>query len=82
MITKFVGKGHVKLTQKEFDEVPAMIGYELPNVDQYDPLFQFKFMDMYGNWSLVTVVHVKNDDEQEKGVNFLCNRIEIEGKDG
>ncbi len=79
MISNFIGKGSVKLTQKDFDEVPSMVGYKLPNVDQYDPIFQYKFMDMYGNWNLITIVHVKNDDEQEKGVNFLCNRIEIEG---
>ena len=80
MIANYVGKGTTILTKKEFDELPAMIGYELPNIDMYEPVFQFKFMDMYGNWNLVTIVHVKNEDEVEKGVNFLCTRIELEDK--
>lgn len=79
MIKNFVGKGTVILSQKELDEVPSMIAHELPNIDMYESTFQFKFMDMYGNWNLVNIVHVKNDDETEKGVNFLCNRIEVEG---
>jgi hypothetical protein len=80
MIENYIGKGTVLLTKKEFEEVPSLIGYELPNTDMYERVFQFKFMDMYGNWNLVDVVHVKNDDEVEKGVNFLCSRIEIEGQ--
>lgn len=79
MIRNFIGKGTVKLTQKELDEIPNMIAHELPNIDQYDSLFQFKFMDMYGNWNLIDIVYVKNEDEVERGVNFLCNKIEIEG---
>lgn len=79
MIRNFVGKGVVILTEKELDEVPSMIAHELPNIDMYEPVFQFKFMDMYGNWQLVNIVHVKNDDEAERGVNFLCSKIEIEG---
>ncbi len=79
MLDKFVGKGVVKLTKKELEEVPSMVAYELPNIDMYETVFQFKFMDMYGNWQLVNIVNVKNNDEAEKGVNFLCSKIEIEG---
>ena len=79
LIRNFIGKGIVVLTQNELDEVPSMTAHELPNIDQYDPVFQFKFMDIYGNWNLVNIVHVKNDDEVECGVNFLCTKIEIKG---
>lgn len=80
MMTKFIdNKGTVVLTQKEFDEIPAMIGHELPNTDMYETLFQFRFMGRSGEWNFVNVVHVKNDDEVEKGVNFLVSQIKIEG---
>lgn len=79
MISNFVEKGVVILTQKELDDTPSLIAHELPNIDMYEEIFHFKFMDMRGNWNLVNIVHVKNDDEVEKGVNFLCRRIEIEG---
>lgn len=79
MIQKFIMKGVVQLTKKEFDETPTMMTQELPNTDQYDPIFQFKFMDMTGSWIFVDVIHVKQGDELEKGVNFLCSRIEIGG---
>ncbi|MFW9871591.1 MAG: hypothetical protein ACFFG0_00650 [Candidatus Thorarchaeota archaeon] len=79
MITNFIGKGIVELTQKEFDETPAMVAHELPNTNAYQTIFQFKFMDMYGKWNLVDIVHVNNENETEKGVNFLCTRIEIKG---
>jgi len=79
MLSKIVNKGAVILTQKEFDELPPLVGFELPNTDMYDPIFQFRFMDMYGKWNMVTVIHVKNDDEAETGVNFLTTRIEING---
>jgi hypothetical protein len=77
MLSKIVNKGIVNLTQKEFDELPPLVGTELPNTDMYEPIFQFRFMDMYGKWAMVNVIHVKND-EVETGVNFLTARIEIE----
>ncbi|MHA1701444.1 MAG: hypothetical protein ACTSWK_04160 [Promethearchaeota archaeon] len=79
MIRNFVGKGIVELTEKEVEEIPSMIAHELPNIDMYKTAFQFKFMDIHGNWQLVNIVHVKNEDEVEKGVNFLCSQIIIEG---
>jgi hypothetical protein len=78
MISKIVDKGTVILTQKEFEELPTLEMHELPNSDMYEAIFQFKFMDMYGKWALVNVVNVKNEDEAERGVNFLTARIEIE----
>lgn len=78
MIRNFIGKGSVKLTSEEFDEIPTMIAYELPNTNHYDPIFQFKFMDMYGNWSLVDIIHVKNEGDIEGGVVFLTSKIEID----
>lgn len=78
MIRNFVGKGNVKLTSKDFDKIPAMVAYELPNTERYNPIFQFKFMDMYGSWSLVNVVHVKNENDIEGGVVFLTSKIEID----
>ena len=79
MLHQFIDKGIVQLTQKEFDETPVMVASELPNTDMYERVFQFRFMDRGGSWNFVDVVHVKNDDEVEKGVNFLCTRIEIKG---
>lgn len=78
MLHKFITQGIVKLKQEEFETVPIMVAHELPNTDMYERLFQFRFMDRGGNWNLVDVVHVNDDDEIEKGINFLCNRIEIE----
>jgi hypothetical protein len=79
MKSQFIGKGTTCITKKEFDEVPNLVSHELPNTDMYEAVLQFKFMDMFGNWQLVNVIHVKNDDEVERGVNFLCTKIEIEG---
>ena len=82
MLSKIIDKGIVKLTQKEFDELPPLEGFELPNTDMYEPIFQFRYMDMYGKWAMVTVIHVKNEDEEIKGVNFLTARIEVGDNNG
>lgn len=78
MIQSAVGKGTVLLTQEEFDDTPNLVGYELPNIDMYPDVIQFKGMDMYGQWVLYTIVHVSGEDEVERGVNVLATRIEIE----
>ena len=77
MIRNFIGKGTVKLTQKELDDLPAMVPHELSNTDMYKPVLQFKFMDMYGMWNIIDVIYVKNEDEIERGVNFFCYRVEL-----
>jgi hypothetical protein len=82
MIQSAVGKGTTTLTKEEFDNLPNLVGYELPNIDMYPDVIQFKGMDMYGHWVLYTVVHVSGNDEAENGVNVLATRIEVEDEKG
>jgi len=74
----FVGRGTTLLNKKEFDEVPTLKNHWLPNTDMYPTIFQFKFQGPDANWYLVDIVHVKNKDEVETGVNMIITRIEHE----
>ena len=79
MMTKFINKRIVELTQAECDEIPSMVASDLPNTDMYDPILQFKFMGRSGGWNFVNVIHVNGEDEVEKGLNFIVNQIVIKG---
>jgi len=73
-----LGKGTTVLNKKDFDSVPTLKMDWLPNTDMYPSVFQFKFQGMDGSWYLVDIIHVKNKDEVETGVNFIVARIEDE----
>ena len=81
MISQVIGKGTTILNQKEFDEVPELVADELPNVDMYPSLLQFKMIGMDGNWLLFDIIHVNGEDEIQQGVNILVTRIEVEVDD-
>jgi len=76
MISQVIGKGIVKLDKKDFKEVLTLIPHELPNVDMYDSVCQFKTMGMDGKWLLFEIVKVDGEDEVEKGINIFVHRIE------
>jgi len=78
MISQVIGKGTTILDQKEFDETPSLIAEELPNVDMYPSLLQFKMIGMDGNWLLFDIIHVNGPDEVQQGVNILVTKIEVE----
>ena len=78
MISQVIGKGTTILNQKEFVEVPELVADELPNVDMYPSLLQFKMIGMDGNWLLFDIIHVNGEDEILQGVNILVTKIEVE----
>jgi hypothetical protein len=78
MISQVIGKGTTILNQQEFNEVPELVADELPNVDMYPSLLQFKMIGMDGNWLLFDIIHVNGEDEIQQGVNILVTRIEVE----
>ena len=81
MISQVIGKGTTILDKQEFDETPTLIGEELPNVDMYPSLLQFKMIGMDGNWLLFDIIHVNGEDEIQQGVNMLVTKIEVETDD-
>lgn len=81
MISQVIGKGTTILNQKEFVEVPELVADELPNVDMYPSLLQFKMIGMDGNWLLFDIIHVNGEDEILQGVNILVTKIEVESDD-
>jgi hypothetical protein len=78
MISQVIGKGTTILNQQEFNKVPELVADELPNVDMYPSLLQFKMIGMDGNWLLFDIIHVNGEDEIQQGVNILVTRIEVE----
>jgi hypothetical protein len=77
MISQVIGKGVVQLTQKDLDDTLTLVPHELPNTDMYESVCEFKMMGMNGEWLLFNVVAVDGEDEIERGINILVNRIEI-----
>jgi hypothetical protein len=77
MINQVVEKGVTILTPKEFGEVPSVVAEELPNIDMYPSLVQFKMIGMDGHWLLFDIIHVDGKDEQQTGINILVRKIEI-----
>jgi len=77
MISQVVAKGLTILTPKEFDQVPSLVAEELPNIDMYPSLIQFKMIGMDGHWLLFDIIHVNGEDEQQTGINILVKKIEI-----
>ena len=77
MISQVIGKGVVQLTQKDLDDTLTLVPHELPNTDMYESICEFKMMGMNGEWLLFNVVAVDGEDEIERGINILVNRIEI-----
>ena len=77
MISQIIGKGTVKLTAKDFDKIPSIVPHELPNLDKYDSICQFKIIGIDATWILIDIVIVDGNDEKEKGVNVIAKRIEI-----
>ena len=78
MISQVIGKGTTILDKQEFDKVPSLTAEELPTVDMYDSILQFKMIGMDGNWLLFDIIHVNGEDEIQQGVNILVTRIEIQ----
>ena len=77
MFNGLIVAGNVKLTRKDFDGLPILKSHSLPNTDMYPSLFQFKFQGIDKNWYMVDIIHVKNEDETETGVNFLTTKIKV-----
>jgi len=73
MITNMIGQGSIKISQEEFNKIPSMEITENSSQDLH--IFKYKFMDMYGKWNIVDIVH----DEETNAVKFLCRRVEIDG---